>query len=392
MTLIDEITFTEYEAILLTIEYGFEGNELNTSKWINNGSLDGAKDKITGEFKDRAILALIAKLKTFYDYVEVVGKGKKRSYILRGKKKQQTERVFNYTSFATSSEGQIMIEYIFNQLVVIRRDENSFTNWSKVVGLPKVNKTSLELAVEEMNKLYSNNLGDNTAYVINKATNEISDTINSRNIEIIKKAFIHLEKQKRIKTSSVYYFKKLDGNVQVVKQAEYEKVKAEIKEIVEEQEVEIKSYMNARRFKNYHTKELKECSKLVKKHLSEQGIDYEFERLYVKVINDEMKMNVSKQELDRTWCDNFISLTHKKQKGEKYQNTPYLSKEFYLLNVCLMLKSYLSETQLLIIETEKSNLNKRFNLMYDKYIEAKMLEAEINNVPIGFGQIIEQNA
>ncbi|MFP3356751.1 hypothetical protein R0K17_05260 [Planococcus sp. SIMBA_143] len=392
MTLIEEITITEYEAILLTMEHGFEGNELNTSKWKKNGSLDGAVDKITGEFKDRAILALIAKLRTFYDYVEVVGKGKKRRYILRGEKKQQTARVYNYTSLASTPEGELMIEYIFNKLVEINEDENGIGKWSTLLGLPTVSKTSLESAFDEMNRLYSSQLGEKTENLVNKAINEINSTISSRNIEIVKRSFKHLEKQNRIQTASVYYFKKVDGNVQIVKKEEYDKVKTHIKEIVEEQEVNLKSYMNARRFKNYHTRELRECNELVKKYLNRQGIEFEFECLVVKVINDEIKMNVTKQELDRAWCDNFLGLTYKKQKGEKYQNSPYMSKEFYLLNVCIMLRAYLSERQLLIIESEKSNMDKRFNTMYENYIETKMLEAEIKEIPIGFGQTIEQKA
>ncbi|MDJ0331723.1 hypothetical protein [Planococcus sp. S3-L1] len=392
MTLIDKITLTEHEAILLTIEYGFEGNELNTKKWIKNGSLDGAIDKASMEYKDRAIVALINKLKTFYDYVQVEGKGKSRRYILSGKKDEQTERVFNYTSFASSPEGKLVIEYIFNQLVEIREDENSISNWSRVVGLPMVDNTSAKSAAKEMASLYSSHLGDNTAKLINKAIDEINFTIGGRNIEIVKRVFKQLKKQKRIEAISTYYFKKLDGSVQVVNQAEYQKLKDAIKEIVEEQEVEFKSYMNARRFKNFHSKELKECNLLVKKYLTEQGIDYEFERLIVKVISDEIKMIVTKKELYRTWCDNFLDLTYKKQKSEKYQNSPYMSKEFYLLNVCLLLKSYLSERQLLIVESEKSNMDRRFSTMYENYIEVKMLEAEVNNKPIGFGQTIEHTA
>ncbi|MDJ0331129.1 hypothetical protein [Planococcus sp. S3-L1] len=392
MTLIDEVTLTEYEAILLTMEHGFEGNELNSKRWIKNSSLDGTIDKVTGEYADRAIIALINKLKTFYDFVQVKGKGKSRRYILSGKKEQQTERVFNYTSFASSPEGNIMIEYVFNQLLDIKENDISISNWTRLIGLPNVSNYSMENAIEEMTDLYSGNLGDNTEKIIGKAIDEINSTIRSRNMEIVKTAFSHLKKQKRIKTTSIFCLRKVEGNVQVINQEEYKKVKSDIKTLVEEQEVVFKDYMNARRYNNFYTKELRECNRIVKKHLNSQGIDFEFERLSVKVINDEMKTKVTGQEINRTWCDDFIKLTQNKQRKEKYRDSQYLTKEFYLLNVCIMLKSYLSKSQLSIIEMETIDMNKRFNLMKDRYIENKLLEDEIKARPIGFGQTIEHTA
>ncbi|MTD30118.1 hypothetical protein [Planomicrobium sp. YIM 101495] len=391
MTLIEKITLTEYEAILLTMEYGFEGNEFNTAKWKKNGALDGTKDKVTGEFSDRAILALIAKLKTFYHNVQVEGKGKGRHYILWGKKEIQTERVFNYNSFASTPEGNIMIEYVFNRLLKIKTNTLSITRWTSLIGLPKLDDNSLKAAFEEMKELYSFNLGENTEKVINKTIREINSVINSRNVDIIRNAFNHLKKQNRIEITPLYYFRKIDGNVQVVDVIEYRELKADIKILVEEQEVAYQDYMNARRFNNFHSEELRECNKIVKQHLKDQEIDYEFERLFVDVVNKKVVRELDEQEVNRAWCNNFISLAQDKQKKEKYKNSQYLSKEFYLLNVCILLRAYLSKSQLSIIEEETTNLEKRFATMYDRYVEAKLLEEE-EEKPKGFGQTIEHTA
>jgi hypothetical protein len=117
--------FTEAEAIKITIEHGFKGNELETSDWKKRGCL-----KDNGTFK-----ALKEKLGCIYVNVEVVGKGKKRTYILSEKKEVVSERIYYYRGSVPKLEDTIMKEFVFNQLLENNSTSpKTYRSWSRSLG------------------------------------------------------------------------------------------------------------------------------------------------------------------------------------------------------------------------------------------------------------------
>lgn len=112
-----ELRLTELEAIQLTMENGYDGKELTLYCWKKNGSLDGKKDKVTGEFKERSMVSFIRKLETIFDNVEVEGKGKKRTYILSGKKEVMTKKRDDRSTGQHDEYIKIMAKHLYNHLL-----------------------------------------------------------------------------------------------------------------------------------------------------------------------------------------------------------------------------------------------------------------------------------
>lgn len=377
----EKLTLSEHEAIILTTQYGFEGEELNTSKWKQRGCLQ----------MDRTQKGLMSKLQTIFNTVEITGKGKKRQYILSDKNEVQSEREYSYRSFATSPEGKVMIDYIYEQLLDILQDELSITSWVKMLNLPEVSMHTSEMAIEKMQSFYGEHLSSMRDKIIKDVVNNLIDNVDTRNIDIVKNAFNHLQKIGVITLTDVYYFMMADGDLKAVTQLEYENLQQELKAIVQSTGADWNSYLSARRFTNYYTKQLKECSILVKKHLSAHGIDYEFKRVSVTILDNDTQRDTFKGDIYRAWCDDIIRLATNRQKKPKYSESQYLGNRLVLLNTLILLEPYLNEQQRSVMETEIKLLPEKFNLMWDIFIrqEARAIEEKMNRYNF---ESIEHNA
>ncbi len=204
--LLEEIKLTEREAIQLTIDVGgFKGEELESAAWKKNGSLDGKRDKMTGEFSNRGTIKFIRKLQTLYESVEVEGKGKKRTYILRGKREQQIEIEDNRKFNGYTNDDNIMCKHVFNCLVEM--DDYSIKSeyeWSITCDGYNPRKLNAEMIRVLFHELY---LDEEHRLIYD----DFSDYLKSYNRAMIKKAFKYLEFNKHIIVHNHFTAIKIDG-------------------------------------------------------------------------------------------------------------------------------------------------------------------------------------
>ena len=204
--LLEEIKLTEREAIQLTIDVGgFKGEELESAAWKKNGSLDGKRDKMTDEFSNRGTIKFIRKLQTLYESVEVKGKGKKRTYILSGKREQQIEIEDNRKFNGYTNEDYIMCKHVFNCLV--KMDDSSIKSeyeWSITCDGYNPRKLNAEMIRVLFHELY---LDEEHRLIYD----EFSDYLKSYNRAMIKKAFKYLEFNRHIIVHNHFTAIKIDG-------------------------------------------------------------------------------------------------------------------------------------------------------------------------------------
>ncbi|MBB6445624.1 hypothetical protein [Bacillus benzoevorans] len=323
---IKKIEFTEEEAIRITMEHGYDGAEFNTSVWKTRGCLH----------PNRTLDALISKLKTIYDSVEVEGKGKKRKYILKDKKVKVSERIFNYKGTIPTLEDDIMKEFIFNHLVSYEKEfTQSYRGWARLIGFIGTDNFKVEEMIQKLKNVHH---GFPTIYNPKEAVGKFIQTLNIRNKDVVEKSFKRLEKEGRITVSEVYNFKMNDGQIEEVDQLEYEEVQEVLKELLESKEVTYYQYTQSVTSLN-KSKKMKEIIREVGNYLSEQfDIQYFFKSFKVTVLDKTIHNEISKDEFKQAYFKRLIKLSIDRQNKKDYKESLSFWKRFYLLNTLALLK------------------------------------------------------
>ncbi len=322
------IEVNEEQAINITIEHGYEGNEFETAAWKQRGYL-----KNNGTLK-----ALIKKLNTIFNKVEIDGSGKKRTYILIDKKETPTEIKHNYKGTLPTDEDEIMKEYIFSRLCVIENEvSNSYIGWSEFFGFFNIEKSYANEMIECIKDLH---MGFPTIYNPKEVVDKFFQAIITRNKDVINNSFKRLQKEKRIKVEEIYNFKRVDGDYEQVEQEEYQDAQEHLKEFLETKDVTYYQYSQS--IASIHlSKKMKRVLKEVKKELEEHfDIDYFFKTFKVTVLDKTQKQEITNEEFEEAYFQQFIKLTHDRQNREKYMTSISFWQRFYLLNTLTLLNYF----------------------------------------------------
>ena len=328
ITIDNETIFTEEEAIQITIEHGYDGSEFETSVWKQRGCL-----KNNGTLK-----TLISKLETIYNNVEVVGKGKKRRYILTDKKDKVSERALNYKGSVATIEDEIMKEYIFNQLLKyengVTRSYRSYKGWAKILGFIDIETLNVEEMIQTIKELH---FGLPFIYNPKEIVSKFIYTLDIRNKDVIEKSFNQLEKEGRIKVEEVYMFKTIEGEYEEVWLETYEEAEEYVRDFLESKDVSYYAYIQS--VNSFHkSNKMKEIIKEVKELLTNEfGIKYFFKSFKVTVLDRTVKKEVSKDEFNHAYFQRLIKLSKNRQGKEDYKNSTSFWKRFYLLNTLILL-------------------------------------------------------
>lgn len=167
----------EEEAINITIQHGYDGSEFETMAWKRRGCL----------IPDRTLEGLISKLLTIYSGVKFEGKGKKRTYILKDKKVEVSERKFNYKGTVRDYEPLKVEEKHFNSNgVYIITLENKIYIGSTTAGFKSrfLQHYNNHSSTEEISNMLNNGGRFETLWI--SPDNNVSD-IRSKEVEYIKK-------------------------------------------------------------------------------------------------------------------------------------------------------------------------------------------------------------
>ncbi|MFD1736392.1 hypothetical protein ACFSCX_07425 [Bacillus salitolerans] len=323
-------TFTEEEAIKITIQHGYNGSEFKTKVWKDRGCLS----------TNRTLDALIGKLETIYHIVEVNGKGKKRKYTLKNKKEEMTEREYDYKGTVPTEEEETMKEYFFHNLL---KDGLGFARpysaWIKEFKLFQRNPFSSEDLMDEIKELHMGVLVNPKEIV-----SEFHKAINNYNKSLIENSFRRLEREGRITRSISYMFRTIDGNYEEVDEERYEEATTFKKELVESFDIEYTQYIQASFPFAHRSERMKEIIEEVNKQMEmEFGIKYMYQAIGISVIDEKVIKEVSKEDFDQAYFKKFIKLAQNRQESKKYKETKSFWRRTYLMNTLKILSIILKD-------------------------------------------------
>jgi hypothetical protein len=317
--------FSEEEAIKITIEHGYDGAEFETTTWKQRGCLK----------PNDTLKALIEKLKTIYNHVEVEGKGKKRRYILKDKKDNVTERQFNYKGSVPTTDDKIMKEYIFNRLVQLDNGiAQSYKMWAKTLGF--INTEFLNY--DELIKIIKDfHLSLPFVYNPNEIVSKFIYELDVRNKDVIEKSLKRLQKEGRINVEEVYIFKTNEGEYEEVWLETYEEAEESLREFLKSKDVTYYAFIQS--VSSIHkSNKMKKIIEEAENYLSMFfGIKYFFKSFKVTVLDKTIKKVVSKDEFNEAYFNRFIHLTKNRQNKKDYKQSPIFWKRFYLLHTLILL-------------------------------------------------------
>ena len=327
MTLIDEITVTEREAIELLMEYGYsDGSEFETSIWKARDCLKENHDTQK---------AVLRKLNCVFEQVSYDGKGKKRKYYLHGLRKEMLEDLGGNIGRRPTDNDFLMDEYIFNALVDMKnKTANTYGKWAR------------ELEILDKYNFYANNILEMLLELhketpVNFNTSEIRDefinTITKRNSDIIEKAFQRLRKAKRVEVKTYYNFKKIDGSYKLVSQNEYEKVSNEFTSFLAKEDIDYFRFNKIRNKKRPSERET-EILESAKTELAHFDIEFYFKSFDVEILDKTIRQDVSKDEFEKAYFDRLIDLTEHRQQGYSKKTREYFWQKYYNLNTLAILR------------------------------------------------------
>jgi hypothetical protein len=344
-------TFTEEEAINITIEHGYDGSELNTAVWKDRGCLNPT----------RTLDALINKLETIYHTVEVSGKGKKRKYLLKNKKEEMTEREYKYKGTVPTEEEELMKEYIFNYLVKHGvGNARPYSAWVRNFDLFQKNSFSSKPLIEEMKELHMGVLSNPKEIV-----SEFINAINNFNKSIVENSFRRLENEGRITRSISYVFRTVDGNYEEVDEERYEEATTFKKELVEAHEITYRQYIQAYFSVGHRSARMTNIINEVDEQLAKVfGVKYMYQAIGILIIDENVIKEVSKDEFDQAYFHKFIKLSQDRQNRSDYKDTKSFWRRTYLMNT-LKILSLILKDKIVVVGLEEL-LSKETKKISDK--------------------------
>jgi hypothetical protein len=353
----EQTSYTEEQAINITIENGYNGSEFETSTWKQRGCLK----------PNKTMDALISKLKTIYDHVEVTGAGKKRKYILKDKKNQVSERIFNYKGSVETEEDKIMKEYIFNNLLSYKSNFNkSYKGWAKLIGFIDTSTLPIEGMIKE---LKNSHYDFPVIYNPKEAVSIFLQTLNTRNNDILEKSFQRLEKEKRIKVIEVYNIRYANGKYKTITQMEYNTFIEYITKYLKQYNISYYTY--AQSLTSLHkSKRMKEIINNVSQYIEDHfDIDYFFKSFKISITDLTIQKEVTKNEFDAAYIKRLIRLSEHRQEKNTYKNAIIFWKRFYLYNTLTLLKYlHVNEVNEKLFKLNKSYVEEIDNFALDLMI------------------------
>lgn len=345
-------TYNEEQVINITMEHGYDGSEFDTKAWKQRGSLK----------PDRSLNALISKLETIYNHVEMQGKGKKRQYILRGKKETVSDRTFNYKGSIPTKEDKLMQEYIFNNLKKFNGISNSYNGWAKTLRFPEVNINKFD-EYEGLIKDIHYSIG--VPYRAAEVVSRFIQAITIRNKDVIEKSFQRLHKENRINVIEVYNTYTDDNKYEEIDDYLYEDIHTHLKTYLESKGYTF--YMYSQSLTSiYKTDRDKQMIKEVEKYLIDYfGIKYFFKSYKILIVDPDYKKEVNRQDFEQAYFQRLIKLSEERQLKDNYKDTSYLWRKFYFLHTLMLMKEvgFMTDN----IDTLIKNERKLYSIKSEEY-------------------------
>lgn len=365
--------YTERELIEL-----FDGSEFKTAAWKERGYLKN----------NGTLQKLIKKAETKYHKVEVVGSSSGRRYECSNPKEVVTsiEDKRKNNKGVTPNESKIMTGHIFNRLKSVIGKGGSWSNtkgaWIELMDLIDMNPNDLVELTEELESVYlplheTINISSMRRESKQNVDTRLHDVFNYSIGKLVKDGLIQIEDDYKSKLTNEQYehdkhYASLEGDeaspFKDLKNFELESIREAEREELEQFGVIYNDYFMARVFPSIATKEALATLEYMDEMLQERfGIEFYYKSIRITVLKPREKMNVTHEQARKAFSDRLITLTNKRQNGQKYSNADTYAKKFYRLNMFMLLKIKGIEGLEEEIEKEKSTIKKRIGEVQSCY-------------------------
>lgn len=369
MNFLEETTLSELEVIKLAITHRRKGAKKLLEIHTRLGKLQS----------NDSIKSLIKILETLFESVTVEGKGKGRKYILSGKKERPSKKVTDYKGTIPTIDDETVKEFIMSQLVILesKYTDGSYRYWSRVLGMPQeTDSNTIKLQNFFKNK-YSDKVDDDIpSYIVGQFNMDLT----RRSKTYVETSFRNLKNEGRIKLNETYYevrrakkddhikieFFKVTSKITKVKFNEIQTWiynECEVYGITKKQYTDISLYPNMKFDFN-----IKQAKKKVDNSLMlTYGLYGIFKGVKVKVL-DKTHEKTSYYKFKKAYYNKFLKNSITQQNNEKYRDSSFESKAFYLYNNLLILQLYgIKELDILINEHKPTQEQK--NKLYEMKME-----------------------
>lgn len=343
-----KLILTEREAIQFCIDYGVPKAEerLQTKTFQRLQRLDGKK-MINALFKDVASLGI--KMSHYLDENGEPFTGRNRKYIFEFEKIKFQKRESHYKgNQSTRLESEILKEYIMKRLIQLKATNqkselaNAASVWVSLVELYPTWKIDIKKIHELFDGLYSKS-------EVIKTKDSLLEKIESRNEAVFKLAIKHLEKEKRIQTTEKY-FMKADRLVTEISKKEFDYIEMKTDIFVNQSGIiSLETYKAARRRNTKLTEDQIKMIEMVNEMLEDEfNIQSIFKGIDIKILSENVSMNVNKNQMLETMLDWLVILIDRAErtkdrdkKSGSYEETNFVEREFSSYNMYLFLKEIL---------------------------------------------------
>ena len=321
------LRLTEIEAIQLTIKYEFDGSELVSAKFKKNGSLDGQRDKITGEFLNSGMKTFLNKLKQIYEHVEVEGKGKRKIYILSGLK-SNIQVINDFRSIAQQDDDDLLLaKHLYNSLFHWNKGYPLTLNkWTIEIGGLNPKLIKKELIHELFDELYYGADLSNIHHSVTEYIKQRNEKVASKSIRILKqKGLIDIFEVYQAITTNTEYI--------TIDKETYEDWQNQFKEIIHKHGYKTKNY----KF-HIHKEENKEFKEEIEAFQKESGIKTVYIAYNIQIKRHHQPFDVSYIDFQATYNDKMIKLISQFPECKReHQN--FFSARFKKFNYLSVLKA-----------------------------------------------------
>lgn len=302
----EELKLNEKELIELTIQYGYDGSELNNPHFIEKGYL-----KNNNKYQK-----FIEKVESICESWEKLRKKKGENhpyYIIRGLKPVDNVNLVieDKRSIAQHDENiEIMAKYLYNQLLKSYGSESYTLNrWMTMLG--GFNHEMIdnnEKIHDYFDKLYY-------GADLNDIKRSVKEYIKHKNQRIMGQLINHLKHNHLIFEEKNYGAFSLNNQFEKIEKDTYDRWKNQLKEIVENYGLKTNNYRYYLKFDEY--KGLKEDLEL---HFKKTGYNNVF-TLYGFYINNLEEFDVDYEQFKKAYKDKLIKdINNLQECDKKYQN------------------------------------------------------------------------
>lgn len=318
----EEIKLNEKELIQLTMQYGYDGSELENKHFQEKGYLKNNN-------KYQKFIEKVESICESYEKLRKVKGEEHPYYILKGVKEiGKVEKVSedHRSTAQQDDDDKLMAKHLYNSLLSLNKDyPRTLNKWTIDIGGLNPKLISMELIHELFDEMYY-------GADLSNIHHSVTDYIKQRNEKVASKSIKILKQNELIDVEEVYRAITIDTEYITIDKDTYEDWKNQFKEIVEKYEFEMKNY----KF-HINKEENKEFKDEIEKFQEESGIKTVYIAYKLQIKKRQQPFDITYIDFQATYNDKIIKLITQLPKCKK-EHQLFFSARFKKFNYLMVLK------------------------------------------------------